>query len=222
VDKDGNSLSESDVWGCPSEELFDEQLLTQVCVLVGERVCRTALGTHQARWADCSWRVPPTRPTPTMPPLQVPLKLPPSLLDIFWGFDCMAPAGLAPRMYAWLKVTGGSGCQRAAGGREGLACAPPSTWPLGLVPNAVVALAAADPSQGLARPDAHARARWQCRVSRGRGGLCHARAQVGVGCGWSVSYVGWGVHHQSVRRLLCRQPGLTGPEPWMQWRTRTA
>jgi hypothetical protein len=64
VDKDGNSLSESDIaWGCPSEELFDEQLLSQV-----------------------------------------PLKLPPELLDIFWGFDCMAPAGLAPRLYAWLKV----------------------------------------------------------------------------------------------------------------------
>lgn len=31
VDKNGNSLSESDIaWGCPSEELFDEQLLTQV------------------------------------------------------------------------------------------------------------------------------------------------------------------------------------------------
>lgn len=65
VDKNGNSLSESDIaWGCLSEELFDEQLLSQV-----------------------------------------PLKLPPELLDIFWGFDCMAPAGLAPRLYAWLKVS---------------------------------------------------------------------------------------------------------------------
>lgn len=64
VDKNGNSLSESDIaWGCPSEELFDEQLLSQV-----------------------------------------PLKLPPDVLDIFWGWDCMAPAGLAPRLYAWLKV----------------------------------------------------------------------------------------------------------------------
>lgn len=35
---------------------------------------------------------------------QVPLKLPPELLDVFWGYDCMAPAGLAPRLYAWLKV----------------------------------------------------------------------------------------------------------------------
>lgn len=64
MDKSGNSLSESDIaWGCPSEELFDEQLLSQV-----------------------------------------PLKLPQELLDIFWGYDCMAPAGLAPRLYAWLKV----------------------------------------------------------------------------------------------------------------------
>lgn len=64
VDKNGNSLSESDIaWGCPSEELFDEQLLSQV-----------------------------------------PLKLPSELLEVFWGFDCMAPAGLAPRLYAWLKV----------------------------------------------------------------------------------------------------------------------
>jgi hypothetical protein len=68
VDRNGNSLSESDIaWGCPSEELFDEQLLSQV-----------------------------------------PLKLPQELLDVFWGFDCMAPAGLAPRLYAWLKVRGGA------------------------------------------------------------------------------------------------------------------
>lgn len=68
VDRNGNSLSESDIaWGCPSEELFDEQLLSQV-----------------------------------------PLKLPQELLEVFWGFDCMAPAGLAPRLYAWLKVRPGS------------------------------------------------------------------------------------------------------------------
>eukprot|EP00775_Hariotina_reticulata_P002488 gene2488-2791_t len=64
VDRNGNSLSECDIaWGCPSEELFDEYLLSQV-----------------------------------------PLKLPNNLLDVFWGFDCMAPAGLAPRLFAWLKI----------------------------------------------------------------------------------------------------------------------
>lgn len=35
---------------------------------------------------------------------QEPLKLPTALQDIFWGHDCMAHAGLAPRLYAWLKV----------------------------------------------------------------------------------------------------------------------
>ncbi|WIA28167.1 hypothetical protein OEZ86_010735 [Tetradesmus obliquus] len=64
VDKNGNSLSESDIaWGCPSEELFDEYLASQE-----------------------------------------PLKLPAALQDIFWGHDCMAHAGLAPRLYAWLKI----------------------------------------------------------------------------------------------------------------------
>ena len=37
---------------------------------------------------------------------QEPLKLPAALQDIFWGHDCMAHAGLAPRLYAWLKVRG--------------------------------------------------------------------------------------------------------------------
>jgi hypothetical protein len=59
---------------CPSEELFDEYLLSQV-----------------------------------------PLKLPNNLLDVFWGFDCMAPAGLAPRLFAWLKVNAPARLQAAAG-----------------------------------------------------------------------------------------------------------
>jgi hypothetical protein len=40
VDKNGNSLSESDIaWGCPSEELFDEQLLSQVCCMRARAWC---------------------------------------------------------------------------------------------------------------------------------------------------------------------------------------